>query len=68
MSGIAKIFGGGTPDLPKPPPITQMPDLYDPAILAQKRKAMDASASTGRQSTILSGNQGDYSGSKLGTA
>lgn len=63
MSGIF----GGAPDLPKPPPVTQMPDLYDPAILAQKRQAQNATLRTGRESTLLSGNQSDYSGSKLGT-
>lgn len=59
--------GGGASDPPKPPPVAQMPDLYDPAILERKRQAMDATLRTGRSSTNLSGNQGDYSGDKLGT-
>lgn len=66
-AAMGNLFGG-SPDLPKPPPVAQMPDLYDPAILEKKRMAADATLRTGRASTILTGNQGDYSGSKLGVA
>lgn len=61
---IAKILGGGgAPKLPPPPPVLPMPDINDPAILMEQRRAGAASRS-GRASTILSGQ--DYSGSTLG--
>ena len=58
------------PKAPPPPPDpVPMPDLYDPAILlAKKKPALAASAASGRASTLLSGGQGNYSDSKLGTA
>jgi hypothetical protein len=51
---------------PPPPPPLPMPDLQDPAILAAKRRNLEASAArSGRSSTILTGD--DYGGDKLGT-
>ena len=64
---MGALFGGGAPKPPTPPPPAPMPDLADPAILAaQKRVFEKAAAQSGRQSTVLSGND-DYSGTKLGS-
>jgi len=62
------LFDKGDKPLPATPPVAQMPDLYDPAILERKRLAQDTTQRTGRASTILTGAGGDYSGSKLGVA
>ena len=44
-----------------------MPDPDDPAVkLDQTRQMMLARARSGRASTVLSGESGDYSGSTLG--
>lgn len=59
---------GGPPKPPAPPPPQPMPDLMDPAILAaQRKRAQTALAGSGRASTILSGDNNDYSGDKLGS-
>lgn len=56
------------PKPPAPPPPTPMPDLLDPAILAEKKRVLNQAASrSGRNSTLLSGGGDDYSGQKLGT-
>ena len=64
---MGAIFGG-RPKPPAPPPPQPMPDLLDPAILAarakQERRALAAS---GRQSTVLSDTNSDYSSDKLGS-
>lgn len=67
---MGMLFGGGGAKAPPPPPApVPMPDLADPALLAaQKRVFQKASAQSGRQSTLLSGNSDDYSGTKLGSA
>ena len=58
------IFSG--PKKPPPVPAPQpMPDLLDPAVLAARRRTLDAAmARTGRASTNLTD---DYAGNKLGT-
>lgn len=66
FKGLTSIFGG-PPSPPKPPPPTPMPDLGDPALLAQQKRELLAKQNSGRQSTILSGGGSDeYSGTKLG--
>lgn len=70
MSGLGKIFGGGTkpqspvviPPAPPPPP-TPMPDIGSPAALeaARKRRAMSVG---GREATLLDGSS--TRGTKLG--
>lgn len=63
----APVAAFGGPKAPPPPPPPQpMPDLQDPAILAQARKAREAAmARSGRLSTMLTGDT-DYSSDKLG--
>lgn len=58
------IFGG-PPKPPRPEPPLPMPDLNDPAILAAKRRTLEAAVGrSGRASTMLTD---DYSGDKLGS-
>lgn len=55
------------PEVPDPPDPVKMPDPDDPAIkLDQTRQMMLARRRSGRASTVLSGESGDYSGSTLG--
>ena len=66
---MSSLFGGGPPAPPPPPPPMPMPDPNDPAALAARQTAItNAAARSGRAATLLSGNQGDYSGTKLGVA
>lgn len=61
-------FGQSSAKPPSPPPPVPMPDLLDPAILAEKNRVRNAAAArSGRASTLLSGGGDDYSGQKLGT-
>lgn len=58
------LMGGGAKP-PTPPPPQPMPDLNDPAILAAKKRELQAASTrSGRASTQLSD---DYGGVKLGT-
>lgn len=58
----------GSPKVPKPPDPTPIPDLFDPAVLAARRRTLEnAAARSGRASTNLA-NQDQYGGTKLGTA
>jgi hypothetical protein len=58
----------GPPKPPPPPPPMPMPDPNDPAALAAQQSAIGAAAArSGRASTLLSGNQNNYAGTKLGT-
>lgn len=58
----------GPPKPPAPPPPTPMPDLMDPAILAERKRTLqEAAGRSGRASTMLSSNN-DYTNTKLGTA
>ncbi len=58
-------LGGGPKAPPPPPPPLPMPDMEDPAIIAERRRRMALeSQRSGRASTILSG---EYSGDTLGT-
>ncbi len=67
LPGESCVAGFGHPKAPPPPPPpAPIPDLQDPALLAERRKALeDASRRSGRLSTIFTGDQG-YSGDKLG--
>lgn len=61
-------FGQSSAKPPAVPAPTPMPDLLDPAILAEKKRVLNqAAARSGRASTLLSGGGDDYSGQKLGT-
>lgn len=65
---LMSLFGGGAKAaaIPPPPPVVPMPDINDPAlIMEQKRAAAGAASRSGRASTILSG--GDYGDTTLGT-
>lgn len=56
---------GGRPKPPAPPPPQPIPDLEDPAIMAKKRRTLEsAMVRSGRQSTVLTGDE--YGGDKLG--
>lgn len=60
------LFGGGSPKVPVQPPPLPMPDLANPAFLAeQRRRAQGQAVRSGRASTILSGD--DYGSETLGT-
>jgi len=62
------LFGGGSPKPPPPPAPVAMPDLMDPAVLeARKRTLQAAMGRSGRASTNLTGDNGDYSTDKLGS-
>lgn len=63
--GALTLLGGGPPK-PKPPPT--MPDPSDPvALLAQKQKLAQKSATSGgRQSTILSAPAQNYTAPTFG--
>jgi hypothetical protein len=59
---------GGSPKPPAPPPPQPMPDLMDPAVMeARKRTLQAAMGRSGRASTNLTGDNGDYSADKLGS-
>lgn len=64
---MTALLGGGGPKAPPPPPPpAPMPDLMDPAVLQAKRRELQgAKARSGRESTILTGD--DYGGQTLGT-
>jgi hypothetical protein len=58
----------GPPKPPAPPPPQPMPDLMDPAVMeARKRTLQAAMGRSGRASTNLTGDNGDYSTDKLGS-
>jgi hypothetical protein len=66
MSGISKLFGGGA--IAKAQKSVSMPDPEDPEIQEKRRRRMlQSQARGGRQSTILSGEAPQYSGTSLGT-
>ncbi len=65
---MGALFGGGAKKPPPPPPPQPMPDLLDPAIVAaQQKRFRSRLAESGRASTVLTGNETDYSGDKLGS-
>ncbi len=69
MSGIAKLFGGGSDNtnIPAPKPIVAMPDPEsDASRRAARMEELRARNRSGRSSTVLSGD-GDYSSTTLGT-
>ena len=59
---------GGSPKPPTPPAPVAMPDPLDPALMeARKRTLQAAMGRSGRASTNLTGDNGDYSTDKLGS-
>lgn len=67
MSGVMKLLGGGGRQ-PQAQKAVSMPDPEDPEILEKRRRRMmQSQARGGRQSTILSGEAPQYSGTSLGT-
>lgn len=59
-------IGGSAPKPLSPPDPLPIPDLNDPAILAQRRRRLDdAMSRSGRLSTVLT-DSGGYSSDKLG--
>jgi hypothetical protein len=66
MGKLGELFSGGK--APAPQPVVRMPDQNDPASLeARRRQQREQIAGKGRDSTILTGPGGDYSGSVLGS-
>lgn len=62
---MASLF---KPKIPKPEPVSRMPDPEDPAVLAERRKKQaEMRARGGRDSTIMSDNLVNAAG-KLGAA
>jgi hypothetical protein len=66
MAAITKLLGGGRQ--PQAQKSMSMPDPDDPEIQERRRRRMlQSQARGGRQSTILSGEAPQYSGTSLGT-
>jgi hypothetical protein len=63
---VSKLFGGGTPSLPKPQPV---PTIADPNVqAAADAQRVAAAQAAGRASTVLTSGLGDTSAPKLKTA